>query len=111
MMVSQGGVAVAGILWGGLATTFGVQWALISASIMGIVSALAAKRLSIDFSTDANLDPHPLPALGPIYYLPHQADDGPITTAMEIGGAPENLVRFFRVMIHNRLAFLRNGAV
>src|SRR6266481_1212410 len=83
MMVSQGGVAVAGILWGGLATTFGIKWALISASIMGIVSALAAKRLSIDFSTDVNLDPHPLPALGPIYYLPHEADDGPITTAME----------------------------
>jgi MFS family permease len=110
MMVSQGGVAVAGILWGGLATTFGVQWALISASVMGIVSALAAKRLSIDFSTDVNLDPHPLPALGPIYYLPHEADDGPITTAMEIEVAPENLVRFFRIMIQLRLAFLRNGA-
>jgi hypothetical protein len=77
---------------------------------MGIVSALAAKRLDIDFSTDVNLDPHPLPALGPIYYLPHEADDGPITTAMEIEVAPENLVRFFRIMIQLRLAFLRNGA-
>ena len=109
MMVSQGGVAVAGILWGGLATTLGIQWALISASIMGIVSALAAKRLSIDFSTGVNLDPHPLPALGPIYYLP-QADDGPITTAMEIEIAPENLVRFFKIMTQLRLVFLRNGA-
>ncbi len=109
MMVSQGGVALAGILWGGLATTFGVQWALISASVMGIVSALAAKRLSIDFSTAVNLDPHPLPALGPIQYLPH-SDDGPITTAMEIEIAPENQVRFFQLMTQLRLVFLRNGA-
>jgi MFS family permease len=109
MMVSQGGVALAGIVWGALATTCGVQWALISASIMGTVSALAAKRLSIDFSTAANLDPHPLPALGTIHYLP-KPEDGPITTAMEIEVAPENHVRFFRLMTQLRLVFLRNGA-
>jgi MFS family permease len=109
MMVSQGGVSLAGIVWGVLASTLGVQWALISASILGIASALAAKWLSIDFSTDLNLDPHPLPALGPIYYLPH-SDDGPITTAMEIEVAPENQVRFFTLMTQLRLVFLRNGA-
>jgi MFS family permease len=109
MMVSQGGVAVAGIVWGGIAATLGIQWALIAASIMGVASALAAKRLSIDFSTAVNLDPHPLPALGPIYYLP-RADDGPITTALEIEIAPENLVRFFKLMTQLRLVFLRNGA-
>ena len=110
MMVSQGGVALAGILWGGLATIFGVQWALISACVMGLVSALAARELSIDFSTDVNLDPHPLPVLGPIHYLPQSEDDGPITTAMEIEIAPENMVRFFRIMTQLRLVFLRNGA-
>jgi len=109
MMVSQGGVSVAGILWGVVATTFGVQWALISASAMGILSALAAKRLSIDFSTAVNLDPHPLPALGPIHYLP-EPEDGPITTAMEIEVAPENHVRFFQLMVQLRMVFLRNGA-
>jgi MFS family permease len=109
MMVSQGGVSLAGILWGVLATTLGIQWALICASIMGVVSALAAKRLSIDFSTEVNLDPHPLPTLGPLPYLP-QADDGPITTAMEIEVAPENHVRFFQLMTQLRLVFMRNGA-
>jgi MFS family permease len=109
MMVSQGGVALAGIVWGVLASTVGIQWALISACILGIASALAAKWLSIDFSTDLNLDPHPLPALGPIYYLPN-SDDGPITTALEIEVAPENQVRFFSLMRQLRLVFLRNGA-
>ncbi|MBV8485138.1 MAG: MFS transporter [Verrucomicrobia bacterium] len=109
MMVSQGGVSLAGILWGTLATTLGIQWALLSASIMGIISALAAKRLSIDFSALVNLDPHPLPALGPLSYLP-EPSDGPITTAMEIEVAPENHVRFFGLMTQLRLVFLRNGA-
>jgi MFS family permease len=109
MMVSQGGVSLAGILWGTIATTFGVQWALISASVMGIISALAAKRLSIDFSTMVNLDPHPLPSLGPLSYLP-EANDGPITTAMEIEVAPENQMRFFALMKQLKLVFMRNGA-
>ena len=109
MMVSQGGVALAGIVWGTLATTLSIQWALISASILGLLSALAAKRLSIDFSEQMNLDPHPLPALGPLKYVP-ESSDGPITTAMEIEVAPENHVRFFQLMIQLRLVFLRNGA-
>jgi MFS family permease len=109
MMVSQGGVSVAGILWGTLATTLGIQWALISASILGILSALAAKHLSIDFSEQMNLDPHPLPTLGPLKYIPGPSD-GPVTTAMEIEVAPENHVQFFRLMIQLRLVFMRNGA-
>ena len=109
MMVSQGGVSLAGILWGTIATVLDIKWALICASIMGIGSALAAKRLSIDFSEQMNLDPHPLPALGPLPFLP-QPNDGPITTAMEIEVAPENHVRFFRVMMQLRLVFMRNGA-
>ena len=109
MMVSQGGVALAGLVWGALATTLGIKWALVSASLMGIASALTAKRWSIDFSAEVNLDPHPLPDTTPEAYLP-EANDGPITTAMEIEVAPENQVRFFRLMKEIRLVFLRNGA-
>ena len=39
-----------------------------------------------------------------------EADDGPITTALEIEVAPENHIRFFRLMKKIRLIFLRNGA-
>jgi MFS family permease len=109
MMVSQGGVALAGLVWGALAMTMGIKWALISASLMGIASALTAKRWSIDFSAEVNLDPHPLPDTTPEAYLP-EANDGPITTALEIEVAPENQVRFFRLMKQIRLVFLRNGA-
>src|SRR5262249_49153422 len=109
MMVSQGGISLAGLVWGALAVTLGIEWALVLASVMGVVSALTAKRWSIDFSTEVNLDPHPLDDGEPDPYLP-EADDGPITTAIEIEVAPENHVRFYKLMKELRLVFQRNGA-
>ena len=109
MMVSQGGISLAGLVWGGLATTSGLESALFSASALGVASALTAKRWSIDFSAEINLEPDPLPPDDPDPYQP-EADDGPITTAVEIEVAPENHVRFFRLMKEIRLVFLRNGA-
>ncbi len=109
MMVSQAGISLAGLVWGTLATTVGLDWALFSASALGIVGALTAKRWSIDFSTEINLEPDPLAFEPPHLYLPG-ADDGPITTAMEIEVAPENQIRFFGLMKKIRLVFLRNGA-
>ena len=109
MMVSQGGLTLAGILWGTLAMQLGADWALFSASALGIISAVTARRWSIDFSADINPEPDPLSKdnYGP--YLPDM-DDGPITTALEIEIAPENHIRFFRLMKQIRLVFLRNGA-
>jgi MFS family permease len=109
MMVSQGGLTLAGILWGTLAMQLGADWALFSASALGIISAVTARRWSIDFSADINPEPDPLSQdnYGP--YLPDM-DDGPITTALEIEIAPENHIRFFRLMKQIRLVFLRNGA-
>jgi len=109
MMVSQGGISLAGLVWGALATTVGLEWALFSASALGIVIALTAKRWSIDFSTEFDLEPDPLPNELPYRYVP-EADDGPVTTAIEIEVAPENQMRFIRLMKKIRLVFLRNGA-
>jgi len=109
MMVSQGGISLAGLVWGALATTVGLDCALFSASVLGIVGAFTARRWSIDFSTEINLEPDPLATELPNLYVP-EADDGPITTAVEIEVAPENHIRFFRLMKKIRLVFLRNGA-
>ena len=109
MMVSQGGVSLAGLVWGTLATTMGIKWALVAASVMGVISALTAKRWSIDFATEVNLDPDPFERQSGVPYLPSPGD-GPITTSMEIEVAPEDQVRFFRIMREIRLVFLRNGA-
>ncbi|MGA8656434.1 MAG: MFS transporter [Chthoniobacterales bacterium] len=109
MMVSQGGMSLAGLLWGALATGLGLEWALFSASALGIASALTARRWSIDFSAEINLEPDPLAEDHQALYLP-ETDDGPITTTLEIEVAAENHVRFFRLMKQIRLLFLRNGA-
>jgi MFS family permease len=109
MMVSQGGMAIAGLLWGSLATRFNVDWALLSASLLGLAGALTSKRWSIDFSTQTNLDPEPLTDTYDTPYVP-EADEGPITASIEIEIAPENQIRFFRLMKQIRLVFLRNGA-
>jgi MFS family permease len=109
MMVSQGGISLGGLVWGVLATTLGLDWALFSASALGIFGALTARRWSIDFSTEINLEPDPFANELPNLYVP-EADDGPITTAVEIEVAPENHIRFFRLMKKIRLVFLRNGA-
>jgi MFS family permease len=109
MMVSQGGLSLAGILWGVLATRLGPQWALLLASGLGIASALTARRWSIDFSTEINPEPDPLAEGDHGPYLP-EPDDGPVTTTIEIEVAPDNQIRFFRIMKQIRLIFLRNGA-
>ena len=109
MMVSQAGMALAGLLWGALATGFGFEWALFSASALGFASALAATRWSIDFATQINVEPDPLTVEYYSPYLP-EPDDGPITATMEIEVAPENHIRFFRLMKEIRLIYLRNGA-
>ena len=59
IMVSQAGMSLAGLLWGVLATALGFEWALLFASTLGIASALAARRLSIDFSAEIDQEPHP----------------------------------------------------
>jgi MFS family permease len=109
MMVSQGGMAAAGLLWGAIAARFNVDWALLLASLLGVGGALAPKRWSIDFSAETNLEPDPLIDTYQAPYLP-EADDGPITATIEIEIAPQNHIRFFRLMKQIRLIFLRNGA-
>jgi hypothetical protein len=109
MMVSQGGMSSAGLLWGALATGLSFEWALFSASALGIASALTAKRWSIDFSAEIDPEPHPLDQDEHPLYLP-ETDDGPITTTIEIEVAPKNHIHFFRLMKQIRLIFLRNGA-
>jgi len=56
MMVSQGGMSAAGLLWGTMATVLNMKWALLSASSLGIVSIFLVRRWSIDFSGGLNQD-------------------------------------------------------
>ena len=109
MMVSQGGIALGGVLWGWAATAFGVETALLGGAILLVGSLVLILPLSINFAQNLELDPAPLRALHNFPNVPNP-EDGPVTITMEFTIRPEDREEFLSLMTKVRLMFLRNGA-
>ena len=109
MMVSQGGIALGGVLWGWAATAFGVETALLGGAILLVGSLVLILPLSINFAQKLELDPAPLRALHDFPNVPNP-EDGPVTVTMEYTIRPEDREEFLSLMNKVRLMFLRNGA-
>jgi MFS family permease len=109
MMVSQGGIALGGVLWGWAATAFGVETALLGGAILLVGSLVLIVPLSINFAQKLELDPAPLRALHDFPNVPNP-EDGPVTVTMEFTIRPEDREEFLSLMNKVRLMFLRNGA-
>jgi hypothetical protein len=109
MMVSQGGIALGGVLWGWSATAFGVEKALLGGAILLIGSLFLIMPLSINFAQNLNLGSAPLQALHDFPNVPNP-EDGPVTVTMEFTIRPEDREAFLSLMNKVRLMFLRNGA-
>jgi MFS family permease len=109
MMVSQGGIALGGVLWGWAATAFGVETALLGGAILLVGSLVLIMPLSINFAQKLELDPAPLRALHNFPNVPNP-EDGPVTITMEFTIRPEDREEFLSLMTKVRLMFLRNGA-
>lgn len=109
MMVSQGGVALGGVLWGWAATSLGVERALLGGAVLLIGSLVLVIPLSINFAQSLNLDSAPLRALHNFPNLPNP-EDGPVTVTLEFTIRPEDREEFLTLMNKVRLMFLRNGA-
>jgi ENTS family enterobactin (siderophore) exporter len=60
IMVSQGAIALGGIVWGFSSQTVGVNVTLVLAAIAMAVSLLLAIPLSINFTTSLSFDPPPI---------------------------------------------------
>ena len=60
IMVSQGAIALGGLVWGCAAATVGVRCALLGAVILLVVNLLLTNALSIDFTGPMNSDPAPV---------------------------------------------------
>jgi MFS family permease len=110
MMVSQGGIALGGLIWGGLAATMGVKFALLAAALFLLFSLPLAFPLSIDFTRALNLDPAPLSTHYHRTLTPPRPSDGPVVVTMEFEIAPVDRWKFLRLMREMRLTYLRNGA-
>ena len=110
MMLSQGGMALGGLVWGGAAASLGVRFTLMAAAVLLLSSLALAFPLSIDFTGSLNFDP----ALPRREYLTMlnipEPDDGPVTITYNFHIDAVNRERFMELMREVRLMHLRNGA-
>jgi len=110
IMLSQGGMALGGLVWGGSAASLGVKFTLLAAAALLLSSLALAFPLSIDFTGKLNFDP----AVTATYYhsmlhVPHP-EDGPVAITIDFQIDAVNRARFLELMRAVRLVHLRNGA-
>jgi MFS family permease len=110
MMVSQGAMAIGGVIWGSAVTTAGPAYSLLAAAAMLLVSLVLAGPLSIDFTDSLDLDPAPItPASYKLLYTP-KPNDGPVSICVEFNVDRVRAAEFISIMREVRLIHLRNGA-
>jgi MFS family permease len=110
IMVSQGGIALGGVVWGFLSQVAGVNIVLVIAAVTLALSLLLAAHLSINFTTSLSFDPPPISCvMSPLVYNP-QPRDGPVAITFEFEVDRLRGREFLRLMREVRLIHLRNGA-
>jgi MFS family permease len=116
IMVSQGAMALGGILWGTIAATAGVQSSLLIQAIallivLGLMNLLG-HPWSIDFTLTADPNAVPATVMNVGYKMLHrpQAKDGPVLVTQEFELDRAGGSKFVELMREVRLVYLRNGA-
>jgi MFS family permease len=110
IMVSQGAMALGGVIWGCAATKAGTSYALLGAAILFLISLVLAAPLSIDFTGKLNFDPAPVTSFSHrLIYMP-EPRDGPMSITVEFKIDCTRGQEFIRMMRQVRLIHLRNGA-
>ncbi|MBV8640056.1 MAG: MFS transporter [Verrucomicrobia bacterium] len=116
IMVSQGAMAIGGIVWGTIAATAGVRTALLANVFLGVCSVallrLLHAPLSIDFTMTGNLNAVPATVANVGYKLLYrpQPKDGPVLLTVEFQLDRARGSKFVDLMSEVRLIHLRSGA-
>ena len=116
IMVSQGAMALGGILWGTIAATAGVKSALLVQALLGLalfaLIRLVRAPLSIDFTMTADPDAVPATVMNVGYNLLYrpQPKDGPVLVTIEFELNRERGSKFVDLMREVPLIHLRNGS-
>jgi MFS family permease len=113
IMVSQGTMALGGILWGMIAATAGVNTALIVAAVLVLaVLTLTRHPWSIDFTMTADPDSVPVAVMNIVHNLLYTPEpkDGPVLVTVEFQVDRSRGSKFVDLMREVRLIHLRNGA-
>ncbi len=108
--VMQGSIALGGLLWGQITSSFGLTVALAAAGGLLLATMVLAKLfpLSLPYSLDLSSAPPPVSHSFP---EPPQPDDGPIVVMVEYLVPEEQAAEFLAAMNPLRLHRLRDGAV
>jgi MFS family permease len=116
IMVSQGAMALGGILWGTMAATAGVKTALIVAAVLVLATLTVTHLLrhpwSIDFTMTAEPDSVPAAVMNIVHNLLYRPEpkDGPVLVTVEFQVDRSRGSKFVELMREVRLIHLRNGA-
>jgi len=110
IMVSQGAIALGGVVWGFSSQAAGVSITLVIAAVTLTLSLLLAIPLSINFTTSLSFDPPPISCvMRPLVNKP-QPRDGPVAITFEVEVDRLRRHEFLGLMRELRLIHLRNGA-
>jgi hypothetical protein len=110
IMVSQGALALGGLIWGSAVATTGTTYTLLGAAVLFLISLGLARPLSIDFTGSLNFDPAPVTAFShKLIYTP-EPHDGPMSINVEFKVDCAHGREFVNLMKEVRLIHLRNGA-
>jgi MFS family permease len=114
IMVSQAATALGSLVWGAAAATTGVFSTFLAASGIAIavmvITRFPAFRLSIDFTTNLNLEPAPFTIFSNNLIQPHESQEGPLSITTEFQIDADRREEFFDLASEARLIYLRNGA-
>ena len=110
IMLSQGAIALGGIVWGFSSQAAGVNVTLIVAAAAMTLSLLLAIPLSINFTTSLSFDPPPISCVMMQLVNNPQPRDGPVAITFEIEIDRLRGREFLRLMREVRLIHRRNGA-
>jgi MFS family permease len=110
IMVSQGAIALGGVVWGFSSQAAGVSITLVIAAVTLTLSLLLAIPLSINFTASLSFDPPPISCvMRPLVNKP-QPRDGPVAITFEVEVDQLRRHEFLGLMCELRLIYLRNGA-
>ena len=110
IVVSQGAMAVGGVIWGTAAATVGVRYALAGAGVLLLIGLVLAFPLSINFTGALNFDPASVTTFSPKVISTPQPDHGPVSITVEFKVDGARRREFVSLMREVRLIHLRNGA-
>ena len=110
IMVSQGALAIGGVIWGSAVAITDITYTLLGAAILFLISLALACPLSINFTGALNFDPAPVTTFShKLIYTP-QPRDGPVLISVEFQVDCAKGKEFIQIMREVRLIHLRNGA-